>query len=105
MKPNGDDAALYVRVSSDDQKTANQEPELRRWAKRLGFKVVKVFSDTMSGALAATVREHRARGFTSRKIARLVDVGVGSVQRALHTSPTTLTRPRRRTRRRRMLNP
>src|SRR5947208_9393987 len=43
-------AALYVRVSSDDQKTANQEPQLRQWAKRLGLTVVKVYADTMSGA-------------------------------------------------------
>ena len=42
-------AALYVWVSTDDQKTAHQERELRQWAKRLGFTVVKVYADTMSG--------------------------------------------------------
>ena len=42
-------AALYIRVSTDDQKSANQEAQLRQWAKRLGFTVVKVYADTMSG--------------------------------------------------------
>ena len=42
-------AALYVRVSTDDQKSANQEAQLRQWAKRLGFTIVKAYSDTMSG--------------------------------------------------------
>lgn|SRR2546422_8930957 len=43
-------AALYLRVSTEDQKTANQEAQLRQWAKRLNLKVVEVYSDTMSGA-------------------------------------------------------
>ena len=42
--------ALYVRVSTKEQTTANQERELRRWAERLGLKVVAVYADTMSGA-------------------------------------------------------
>ena len=42
----GQRAALYVRVSSDEQTTLNQEPKLRQWAKRLGLKVVKVYDDT-----------------------------------------------------------
>src|SRR5436853_7778494 len=45
----GQRAALYVRVSSDEQTTLNQEPKLRQWAKRLGLKVVKVYDDTASG--------------------------------------------------------
>jgi DNA invertase Pin-like site-specific DNA recombinase len=44
-------AALYVRVSSEEQTTQNQEPELRRWAKRLGLKVVKKYADNgLSGS-------------------------------------------------------
>ena len=43
-------AALYVRVSTREQTTKNQELELRRWADRLGFEVVCVYSETASGA-------------------------------------------------------
>ena len=42
--------ALYVRVSTKEQTTENQERELRQWAERLGFEVVAVYADTMSGA-------------------------------------------------------
>ena len=43
-------SALYVRVSTKEQTTENQERELRQWAERLGFEVVAVYADTMSGA-------------------------------------------------------
>jgi len=43
-------AALYVRVSTRDQATENQEAELRRWADRLDSGAVRIFSDTASGA-------------------------------------------------------
>ena len=43
-------AALYVRVSTRDQSVENQERELRRWAERLGFNVVRVCAETASGA-------------------------------------------------------
>lgn len=42
--------ALYVRVSTKEQTTENQELELQRWAERLGFEAVRVYSDTGSGA-------------------------------------------------------
>jgi len=42
--------ALYVRVSTKEQTTENQERELRQWAQRLGLEVVAVYADTMSGA-------------------------------------------------------
>lgn len=45
-------AALYVRVSTKEQTTQNQERELRQWAERLGFEVGKVYADTASGARA-----------------------------------------------------
>ncbi len=41
-------AALYVRVSTGERTTENQERELRQWAGRLGFEVVKVYADTAS---------------------------------------------------------
>jgi DNA invertase Pin-like site-specific DNA recombinase len=38
-------AALYLRVSTVDQTTANQERELREVAARMGVEVVKVYKD------------------------------------------------------------
>jgi len=43
-------AAVYVRVSAKEQTVANQELELRQWAKRVGLDVVKVYADTASGS-------------------------------------------------------
>jgi DNA invertase Pin-like site-specific DNA recombinase len=41
----GKRAALYVRVSTDEQTSKNQERELRVWAQRRGETVVKVYRD------------------------------------------------------------
>ncbi|HEV2054931.1 MAG TPA: recombinase family protein [Methylomirabilota bacterium] len=49
-------AALYLRVSTRDQSADNQEHELRRWAGRLSFHVVRVYADTASGARTWTTR-------------------------------------------------
>ena len=38
-------AALYLRVSTADQTTANQERELRAAAKRMGHTIVAIYSD------------------------------------------------------------
>src|SRR5438445_70561 len=38
-------AALYLRVSTVDQTTANQERELREVATRKGYEIVKVYKD------------------------------------------------------------
>jgi DNA invertase Pin-like site-specific DNA recombinase len=44
-------AVMYLRVSTIDQTTANQERELRQVAERAGWEVVKVFKDHgVSGA-------------------------------------------------------
>ena len=43
-------AAIYCRVSTTDQSCQRQERELKAYAKRLGCKVVGVFSETASGA-------------------------------------------------------
>jgi len=37
--------AIYLRVSTDGQTTANQELELRAWAERAGHVVVEVYAD------------------------------------------------------------
>src|SRR5438105_5741942 len=44
-------AAIYLRVSTQDQTTSNQEHELRQAAERAGWQVAKVYKDHgMSGA-------------------------------------------------------
>src|SRR6516162_6159232 len=44
-------AAIYLRVSTTDQHTSNQETELRQAAERAGWNVVKVYKDHgISGA-------------------------------------------------------
>ena len=44
-------AAVYLRVSTLDQTTANQERELREVASRMGCEIVKVYKDHgISGA-------------------------------------------------------
>ncbi len=43
-------AALYLRVSTRDQTNENQERELRLWAERLGFELVRLYGETASGA-------------------------------------------------------
>src|SRR5262249_34950092 len=44
-------AAIYLRVSTQDQTTANQEHELRQAAERAGWQVVRVYKDHgISGA-------------------------------------------------------
>ena len=42
-------AALYSRVSTNEQSTALQESELRQFAQHRGWSVAGVFSDTISG--------------------------------------------------------
>ncbi len=49
--------ALYIRVSTNDQTTKNQERELRAVAKRQGWQIVQVFEDAgISGAKGRTQR-------------------------------------------------
>ena len=50
-------AALYVRVSTDDQTTANQERELREAANGKGLEIAYVYRDNgISGAKARDKR-------------------------------------------------
>lgn len=43
-------AALYVRVSTDQQTTEGQERELREYAKNRGWELARVYKDKISGA-------------------------------------------------------
>jgi DNA invertase Pin-like site-specific DNA recombinase len=50
-------AVVYLRVSTLDQTTANQERELREFAGRMGCEIVKVYKDHgISGATASSLR-------------------------------------------------
>jgi len=42
-------AVLYLRVSTREQTTENQEHELRRWVEHLGFELVRQYAETASG--------------------------------------------------------
>ena len=47
-------AAIYLRVSAQDQTTSNQEHELRQAAELAGWQVAKVYKDHgLSGVKAA----------------------------------------------------
>jgi DNA invertase Pin-like site-specific DNA recombinase len=50
---------LYLRVSTQDQTTANQERELREIAGRMGCEIVKVYRD--HGISGAKGRDKRPR--------------------------------------------
>ena len=50
-------AAVYVRVSTSEQTTENQERELREVAERMGWQIVKVYRD--QGISGAKGREKR----------------------------------------------
>ena len=52
-------AVLYLRVSTIEQTTANQERELREVASRIGCEIVKVYKD--HGISGAKGREKRPR--------------------------------------------
>lgn len=41
-------ASIYVRVSTGDQDTANQELALTEWAKNRGYEVVAIYSEEES---------------------------------------------------------
>jgi hypothetical protein len=75
-------AALYVRVSTREQTTKNQELELRRWADRLGFEVVCVYSETASGARSDRVALADERGLVGQ-----YDVCSRSVSRRTGPAP------------------
>lgn len=48
-------AALYVRVSTEDQTTANQRPELEALAEQRGWNVMRVYDETASAVGARPV--------------------------------------------------
>ena len=53
--------AIYVRVSTEKQELKNQLMDLRRYCKKQGWKIFRVYSDIVSGK---EVREEKRPGFT-----------------------------------------
>jgi DNA invertase Pin-like site-specific DNA recombinase len=45
-------AAIYLRVSKDEQATENQVPEVKRLARTRGFAVVETYEEHVSAAKA-----------------------------------------------------
>ncbi len=91
-RPRCEKAALYLRVSTREQTTENQELELRRWAERLGLEVVRVYTETASGAradraaLAAVLAGAHAREFDALlvwSLDRLTREGIAPMLRYL----------------------
>jgi len=74
-------AAVYLRVSTLDQTTANQERELREVATRMGYEIVKVYKD--HGISGAKGRDKRPQFDAMYKHAarRQFDVVMGLVSR------------------------
>jgi DNA invertase Pin-like site-specific DNA recombinase len=70
--------ALYLRVSTDEQTTRNQERPLRDWARRMNWNVVRVYKDKgISGAkssrpaLSQMLRDAKHGMFNTVLIARI----------------------------------
>lgn len=57
MIPEGAKCAIYARVSTEEQNTANQIQELESWALRRGWQVVDVYQETETAWKAGHQRE------------------------------------------------
>ena len=92
-------AVLYLRVSTIDQTTANQERELHQVAERMGCEVVKVYKD--HGISGAKGRDRRpafdamCRDATKRQFDVIMAWSVDRLGRSLQdpVSYTHLTLP------------
>lgn len=87
-------AGLYLRVSTRDQTTDNQEPELRAWAARLGLTGthVHIYRDQVSGsqqsrpgldALLRDAHEGRLQILLVWSLDRLTRAGLGHLHQVL----------------------
>ena len=61
-------AAIYCRVSTGDQSCQRQERELRAYAKRLGCKVIGVFTETASGAKGDRTERKRVMALAQARV-------------------------------------
>src|ERR1700726_2087064 len=80
-------AAVYLRVSTLDQTTANQERELREVASRIGCEIVKVYKDHgISGAKGRDKRpgfDALCRDATKRQFGMVMAWSVDRLGRSL----------------------
>ena len=51
--------ALYIRVSTEGQRTDSQELELKRYCRQRGWKNLAVYTDKLSGAKASDRKSTR----------------------------------------------
>ena len=74
-------AAIYLRVSTSDQNTENQERELRNAADRMGHQVVEIYRDHgISGAKGRDKRPARdARAGVRRFPCATCEIGSVSI--------------------------
>jgi DNA invertase Pin-like site-specific DNA recombinase len=88
-------AVLYLRVSTTDQTTANQERELREVAERAGWEVVKVYKDHgISGAKGRDKRpafDNLCRDATKRQFDIVMAWSVDRLGRSLQDLAGFLT--------------
>src|SRR6516164_1194053 len=82
-------AAIYLRVSTQDQTTANQEHELRQAAERAGLQRAKregkrLGRPPIADKLAERIRAALAGGMSVRKTAAKFAVNPSTVQRVAH---------------------
>lgn len=73
-------AVLYLRVSTDEQTTANQRPELLKIARTRKLRIVATYEETVSGA--ARVRPELARMLEDARRGNFDVVLVWSIDRA-----------------------
>jgi putative DNA-invertase from lambdoid prophage Rac len=50
-------AAIYARVSTEEQTTDNQIPVLEKWAKARGWEIIKIYSEEASAWRAGHQKE------------------------------------------------
>jgi DNA invertase Pin-like site-specific DNA recombinase len=88
-------AAIYLRVSTQDQTTANQERELRQIAERVGYQIVKVYKDHgISGAKGRDKRpqfDALSRDATKRQFEVVMAWSVDRLGRSLQDLVTFLS--------------
>lgn len=65
--------ALYLRVSTADQSTENQLPDLEALASRRGFDIVRIFSENVSAVKARPEFEKMISGAHRGKFEVLVE--------------------------------
>jgi DNA invertase Pin-like site-specific DNA recombinase len=76
-------AALYLRVSTDKQSTANQRPEVEQLVRARGFEVVHAYEEQASAAKHRPKYEAMLKDARRGKFSGLGRLGLGSL-RAKH---------------------